>query len=155
MNWICVQISLIHCAFATSCYVLIFCRYQKSTNTYAPYNKDWIKEKIYILLRRQAAKANWTSLSLPSNPLLLDFSQTILFYFIRSTVGRSSHFEDDNISCIQFFCYISPLSYVLLSPHLCLVLMRNKHSNSIFLNFYFRECDKNEHSSNKESIKVY
>ncbi|UYV81157.1 ERH [Cordylochernes scorpioides] len=28
--------------------------YQKSTNTYAPYN--WIKEKIYILLRRQAAK---------------------------------------------------------------------------------------------------
>lgn len=34
-------------------------RYQKSTNTYAPYNKDWIKEKIYILLRRQAAKANW------------------------------------------------------------------------------------------------
>ncbi|XP_076321746.1 enhancer of rudimentary homolog isoform X1 [Tachypleus tridentatus] len=30
--------------------------YQKSTNTYAPYNKDWIKEKIYILLRRQASK---------------------------------------------------------------------------------------------------
>ncbi|KAG8222370.1 hypothetical protein J437_LFUL002989 [Ladona fulva] len=29
--------------------------YQKSTNTYAPYNKDWIKEKIYVLLRRQAA----------------------------------------------------------------------------------------------------
>ncbi|XP_073971086.1 enhancer of rudimentary isoform X3 [Rhodnius prolixus] len=28
--------------------------YQKGTNTYAPYNKDWIKEKIYILLRRQA-----------------------------------------------------------------------------------------------------
>lgn len=31
--------------------------YQKISNTYAPYNKDWIKEKIYILLRRQAAKA--------------------------------------------------------------------------------------------------
>ncbi|KAF0303578.1 Enhancer of rudimentary [Amphibalanus amphitrite] len=31
--------------------------YQKSSNTYAPYNKDWIKEKIYILLRRQASKA--------------------------------------------------------------------------------------------------
>lgn len=28
--------------------------YQKSTNTYAPYNKDWIKEKIYVLLRRAA-----------------------------------------------------------------------------------------------------
>lgn len=28
--------------------------YQKSTNTYAPYNKDWIKEKIYILLRKAA-----------------------------------------------------------------------------------------------------
>lgn len=34
-------------------------RYQKISNTYAPYNKDWIKEKIYILLRRQAAKAPW------------------------------------------------------------------------------------------------
>ena len=33
--------------------------YQKGTNTYAPYNKDWIKEKIYILLRRQAAR--WKS----------------------------------------------------------------------------------------------
>lgn len=30
--------------------------YQKSTSTYAPYNKEWIKEKIYILLRRQAAR---------------------------------------------------------------------------------------------------
>ena len=28
--------------------------YHKSSNTYAPYNKNWIKEKIYILLRRQA-----------------------------------------------------------------------------------------------------
>ena len=32
--------------------------YQKSTNAYAPYNKEWIKEKIYILLRRQAGKAS-------------------------------------------------------------------------------------------------
>ncbi|KAF8796840.1 enhancer of rudimentary homolog [Argiope bruennichi] len=31
--------------------------FQKSTMTYAPYNKDWIKEKIYILLRRQATKS--------------------------------------------------------------------------------------------------
>ncbi|KAJ9578247.1 hypothetical protein L9F63_005517, partial [Diploptera punctata] len=31
--------------------------YQKSTNSYAPYNKDWIKEKIYVLLRRQAARS--------------------------------------------------------------------------------------------------
>lgn len=29
--------------------------FQRSTNTYAPYAKDWIKERIYILLRRQAA----------------------------------------------------------------------------------------------------
>jgi len=28
--------------------------YQKSSNTYAPYNKEWIKEKIYILLRKAA-----------------------------------------------------------------------------------------------------
>lgn len=32
--------------------------FQRNTNTYAPYAKDWIKEKIYILLRRQAAKNN-------------------------------------------------------------------------------------------------
>jgi len=30
--------------------------YHKSSNTYAPYNKNWIKEKIYILLRRQATQ---------------------------------------------------------------------------------------------------
>ena len=30
--------------------------FQKNTSTYAPYNKDWIKEKIYILLRKQAGK---------------------------------------------------------------------------------------------------
>lgn len=28
--------------------------YVKSSNTYAPYNKDWIKEKIYVLLRKAA-----------------------------------------------------------------------------------------------------
>ncbi|TDG39248.1 hypothetical protein AWZ03_014329 [Drosophila navojoa] len=32
--------------------------YQKSTNTYAPYNKDWIKEKIYVLLRQAAFSPN-------------------------------------------------------------------------------------------------
>ncbi|XP_078591485.1 enhancer of rudimentary homolog isoform X1 [Branchiostoma floridae x Branchiostoma japonicum] len=31
--------------------------YQKSTNTYAPCNKEWIKEKIYIMLRKQAGKS--------------------------------------------------------------------------------------------------
>ncbi|CAG2168098.1 unnamed protein product [Oppiella nova] len=30
--------------------------YQRNTNTYAPYAKEWIKEKIYILLRRVANK---------------------------------------------------------------------------------------------------
>lgn len=28
--------------------------YQASTNTYAPYSKDWIKERIYVLLRKQS-----------------------------------------------------------------------------------------------------
>lgn len=37
--------------------MLLFSSYQKSTSTYAPYTKEWIKEKIYILLRRQAATA--------------------------------------------------------------------------------------------------
>ncbi len=30
--------------------------YQKPSATYVPHNKDWIKEQIYVLLRRQAAK---------------------------------------------------------------------------------------------------
>merc|ERR1712042_201369 len=30
--------------------------FQKATGTYAPYDKDWIKEKIYTLLRKQAGK---------------------------------------------------------------------------------------------------
>ena len=34
-----------------SCLVL-----DKQTFTYSPHNKDWIKEKIYILLRKQAGK---------------------------------------------------------------------------------------------------
>uniref|UniRef100_A0A1A9W6E4 Protein enhancer of rudimentary n=1 Tax=Glossina brevipalpis TaxID=37001 RepID=A0A1A9W6E4_9MUSC len=32
--------------------------YQKSTNTYAPYNKEWIKEKIYVLLKRAAGRVS-------------------------------------------------------------------------------------------------
>ncbi|XP_048474150.1 enhancer of rudimentary homolog [Rhincodon typus] len=31
--------------------------YRADTQTYQPYNKDWLKEKIYILLRRQAQQA--------------------------------------------------------------------------------------------------
>ncbi|KAB0382606.1 hypothetical protein FD755_004523 [Muntiacus reevesi] len=31
--------------------------YQADTQTYQPYKKDWIKEKIYMLLRRQAQQA--------------------------------------------------------------------------------------------------
>ncbi|XP_037100631.1 enhancer of rudimentary homolog [Syngnathus acus] len=31
--------------------------YRADTQTYQPYNKDWIKEKIYVLLRRQAHQA--------------------------------------------------------------------------------------------------
>ncbi|XP_037960993.1 enhancer of rudimentary homolog isoform X2 [Teleopsis dalmanni] len=32
--------------------------YQNSTKTYAPYNKEWIKEKIYVLMRRAAGGTN-------------------------------------------------------------------------------------------------
>ena len=28
--------------------------YQRASMAYAPYNKDWVKEKIYIMLRKQA-----------------------------------------------------------------------------------------------------
>ncbi|CAO2582151.1 Enhancer of rudimentary homolog [Lemmus lemmus] len=31
--------------------------YRADTQMYQPYNKDWIKEKIYVLLRRQAQQA--------------------------------------------------------------------------------------------------
>lgn len=59
----------IHCAFAvrTDVTPCVFCFqladlsclvYQKSTNTYAPYNKDWIKEKIYVLLRQAAGQTD-------------------------------------------------------------------------------------------------
>lgn len=38
-------------------------RYRADTQTYQPYNKDWIKEKIYVLLRRQAQQASkWKGL---------------------------------------------------------------------------------------------
>lgn len=37
--------------------------YQKSTNTYAPYNKEWIKEKIYVLLRQAAGTTDDASAS--------------------------------------------------------------------------------------------
>lgn len=37
--------------------VWLCCRYRADTQTYQPYNKDWIKEKIYVLLRRQAQQA--------------------------------------------------------------------------------------------------
>ena len=30
--------------------------YQKTTATYAPHNKEWLKEKIYDLLRQQAGR---------------------------------------------------------------------------------------------------
>ena len=30
--------------------------YHKSNNMYAPYNREWIKEKIYVLLRKQASQ---------------------------------------------------------------------------------------------------
>lgn len=50
--------------------------YQKSTNTYAPYNKDWIKEKIYVLLRRAAGHNEW-------NISFSVFSPNFLIYFFR------------------------------------------------------------------------
>ena len=30
--------------------------YHKSNNMYAPYNREWIKEKIYVLLKKQAGQ---------------------------------------------------------------------------------------------------
>ncbi|XP_040173400.1 enhancer of rudimentary homolog isoform X1 [Anopheles arabiensis] len=53
--------------------------YQKSTNTYAPYNKEWIKEKIYVLLR-QAAGTNAIE---PTRCDPFGFAaETFLFFFL-------------------------------------------------------------------------
>ena len=35
-------------------YFLYSCRLQNSTNSYIPHNKEWIKEKIYDMLKKQA-----------------------------------------------------------------------------------------------------
>lgn len=49
---------IIH-VYKKPCECLLFSlyRYRADTQTYQPYNKDWIKEKIYVLLRRQAQQA--------------------------------------------------------------------------------------------------
>lgn len=61
--------------------------FQKSTQTYAPYNKDWIKEKIYILLRKQAGKwwerqppKNWNRMAAVKWPYLWVNRFLISFY---------------------------------------------------------------------------
>lgn len=46
----------------------LFCRYRADTQTYQPYNKDWIKEKIYVLLRRQAQQAGKWAVKLTQSP---------------------------------------------------------------------------------------
>lgn len=58
--------------------------YQKSTNTYAPYNKEWIKEKIYVLLRQAAGNADWSPL--PQYLPITKTTKTILLsiYFLFS-----------------------------------------------------------------------
>jgi len=60
--------------------------YQRSSNTYAPYNKDWIKEKIYILLRRQASRWENQRKNLEKNQRmnLFSFSCTFLFSFCQA-----------------------------------------------------------------------
>lgn len=35
---------------------VLFFRQQTSTNTYVPHNKEWLKEKIYGMLKKQANK---------------------------------------------------------------------------------------------------
>lgn len=35
-----------------------FCRFQRQSNMYAPFPKDWIKEKIFVFLKREASKPN-------------------------------------------------------------------------------------------------
>lgn len=52
--------------------------YQKSTNTYAPYNKDWIKEKIYILLRQAAGRSDWFDIRANVRLGMCDFRDKIV-----------------------------------------------------------------------------
>ena len=52
--------------------------YQKNSQTYLPYNKDWVKEKIYILLRNQAGK-NWLPNSFYALNLIISKISAVLF----------------------------------------------------------------------------
>ena len=54
--------------------------YQKNSQTYLPYNKDWVKEKIYILLRNQAGK-NWLPNSFYALNLIISKISAVLFMF--------------------------------------------------------------------------
>lgn len=60
-------------------------RYRADTQTYQPYNKDWIKEKIYVLLRRQAQQASKWKASGEHGGVL-----TIVFTCVWTCVGGCS-----------------------------------------------------------------
>lgn len=99
-------------------------RYQKSTNSYAPYNKDWIKEKIYVLLRRQAARSQWvvdTAMYVPWSvaPVVPTF-QDLYFFFLCCIDGQ--------YQCIKTPQHVSPnvctFHCVCLAIDNCVVLTR-------------------------------
>ena len=48
------------CDALTDLSLLVF---QKSCHSYAPYDKEWIKEKLYMLLRQEASQENNQNLS--------------------------------------------------------------------------------------------
>ena len=64
--------------------------YQRSSNTYAPYNKDWIKEKIYILLRRQASKWIGSFYKLPNYTVWKSAIFLLLRFYVKLNQNSES-----------------------------------------------------------------
>lgn len=101
--FLCIVVSVVLCLLR---------RYQKSTNSYAPYNKDWIKEKIYVLLRRQAARSQWVVNTVsyvpwPVAPFVPTFQDLYLFFWLLCCIdGQISMHQNNSAFCIQYM-YIS------------------------------------------------
>ena len=90
-------------------FVFFLHRYQKSTNSYAPYNKDWIKEKIYVLLRRQAARSQWVVDGMPWSVSPVIWSLCKLFFCcftaLMANISASKWPQCISLSCQHFIVY--------------------------------------------------
>ena len=78
--------------------------YQRASMAYAPYNKDWVKEKIYIMLRKQAGLwQDQSSKTLERPPLAnLSFSDYWSLSVFLQLIWELSFHANENHSNILF-----------------------------------------------------